>query len=194
MALAEDLRSSFPQVFREDSQDEIETTYFFHSDFNVHKVLIHRGKLSAMPDWGCISTLPNWMSHSIPKFLQGQLRWRFDRKDYGKDVESDPDSLLAEHRREYEQRILGSVFKDETEIVAWMERDVGTVISQSPTLSNRLLCAMIGSVARREIGWETNSGKVLKIHDERDHGNWREEQGVACAVVQRVLLVAVDKE
>ena len=180
LALTEDLQRSLPEFFEYKSNDEAETTSLCHDDLNMHNILVHEGKLSVILDWECTSALPNWMSHSIPKFLYAPLWRHFDRKNYAEDAENEAGSLMAGHRLEYEQTLLRDVFKAEMERLqpGWNAMYEQSSIKADFDQAVGMCDDMFRDAAKNWLD-KTRAGKQLRLHNKCDNERWREEEGTA---------------
>ncbi|KAK3687169.1 phosphotransferase enzyme family-domain-containing protein [Podospora appendiculata] len=107
-----------------------ERTVLWHDDLSLMNILVDDdGRVTAIIDWECVSTMPVWVASQMPEFLRGATReQRPDRNRYtdvsdrGSDVaffgEGLEDSLDNEgktelywiHLMEYEQTQLRKVF------------------------------------------------------------------------------------
>ncbi|KAK0645445.1 phosphotransferase enzyme family-domain-containing protein [Cercophora newfieldiana] len=113
----------FPQLIH-----PAERTILWHDDLSLMNLMVDdTGRITAVIDWECISTMPRWVASQMPEFLRGTHREvKPDRNRYT-DVEGSEDStgdsaledsldnegkteLYWIHLMEYEQTQLRKVF------------------------------------------------------------------------------------
>lgn len=122
--LAEDLAEQLPKVFPPEAASE--QNVLFHDDLSMQNIMVDEtGKLAAIIDWECVSTVPLWRACQFPQLLEGRTRdTKPERDQYGPDdddEEQEPDALdneginnlYWEHLLEYEQTELRKLFKQE---------------------------------------------------------------------------------
>jgi hypothetical protein len=82
LALARDLAEELPKVFPPTTS--FEHTRLFHKGLSAQNVLVDcHGSLTAIVDWECVYTVPEWRAYGIPGFLQSKVReTEPDRKNY----------------------------------------------------------------------------------------------------------------
>lgn len=125
--IAERLSGLLPRIFPS-AQEHPEQTIPWHSDLSLGNILVNeQGEITAIIDWGCVSTLPLWAACETPKFLAGAAREdepQRDRyadeseggSDKGHDYENEDlenegkDELYWTHLMEYEQTQLRKVY------------------------------------------------------------------------------------
>lgn len=81
---------------------------------------------------------------------------------------------------EYEQTLLRDIFKDEMEVLqlGWNATH-GQSSVRADSEQALSMCEELLNDQLRPWLEETKAGKLLRIHDECDNENWREEQGTA---------------
>ncbi|KAK5626765.1 hypothetical protein RRF57_002480 [Xylaria bambusicola] len=130
LATARRLLPLLPKIFPETQEMEAQPTVLWHDDLNLRNILVdEKGGITAIVDWECVSTVPIWMTTSMPKFLQGDNRTEEPIRDTYRDEtpselaasESDDglpqldnegkNPLYWEHKMEYEVTQLREVYK-----------------------------------------------------------------------------------
>ncbi|KAK3900004.1 phosphotransferase enzyme family-domain-containing protein [Staphylotrichum tortipilum] len=92
-----------------------ECTMILHDDLSRHNILVDdAGRLTAVVDWECISTVPFWAACQIPSLLQGKPRNEEPIKAiYHHDEDGNVAELFWEHLDEYELTRLRRLFLGE---------------------------------------------------------------------------------
>ncbi|GJC87620.1 altered inheritance of mitochondria protein 9, mitochondrial [Colletotrichum liriopes] len=85
----------FPMI-----QHPPEQTFLCHDDLSLKNILVDDdGKITALLDWECVSTMPSWAVTLMPKFLDGAQREEEpDRDRYGDESTEDNDALNSRSR------------------------------------------------------------------------------------------------
>lgn len=122
--LAEDVAHQLTNIFPPEAASQ--HNILFHDDLSMQNILVDEtGKLTAIIDWECVSTVPFWRACQFPQLLDGRARDVEPMRDQyipdSDDEEPDPDSLdneginslYWEHLLEYEQTQLRKFFKQE---------------------------------------------------------------------------------
>jgi Ser/Thr protein kinase RdoA (MazF antagonist) len=122
--LAEDLVQQLPKVFPPEAPSQ--HNILFHGDLSMQNIMIDEtGKLTAIVDWECVSTVPLWRACQFPQLLQGRTRdVKPTRDKYAPESHGDEqgldaldnegvNSLYWEHLLEYERSELRKLFKQE---------------------------------------------------------------------------------
>ncbi|WQF81090.1 Putative aminoglycoside phosphotransferase, protein kinase-like domain superfamily [Colletotrichum destructivum] len=126
--VAQKLLALLPRIFPS-IQHPPERSFLWHDDLSLQNILVDdQGKITALLDWECVSTMPSWAVTQMPKFLSGARRnERPDRDGYGdesvgqddmfsggdRDEELDnegKDELYWIHLMEFEQTQLRKVY------------------------------------------------------------------------------------
>lgn len=119
-----------PIVFPPAEKSNSESTILHHDDLTMQNILVDEaGKLTAVVDWECVSTLPLWRACQIPDLLEGRdhneeprrENYSTDQPETGDGYEAPADeldnegvnSLYWEHLLEYEQTQLRQLFMAE---------------------------------------------------------------------------------
>ncbi|KAK3938329.1 phosphotransferase enzyme family-domain-containing protein [Diplogelasinospora grovesii] len=108
-----------------------ERTVLWHDDLSLMNILVDdQGRITAVLDWECVSTMPLWVASQMPEFLRGTTREEMpdrsqygDVSDQGSDASEFGNSCLEEsldnegkselywiHLMEYEQTQLRKVY------------------------------------------------------------------------------------
>ncbi|WYZ43690.1 hypothetical protein EsH8_VII_000126 [Colletotrichum jinshuiense] len=74
-----------------------EQTFLRHDDLSLQNILVDDdGKITAILDWECVSTMPSWTATLMPKFLSGARREEEpDRDRYGDESTCEDDALSS---------------------------------------------------------------------------------------------------
>ncbi|KAK2811483.1 hypothetical protein FQN50_002106 [Emmonsiellopsis sp. PD_5] len=117
---AQRLLKVLPSIFP--PTEPVESTILFHDDLSRQNILVDEsGKLTAIVDWECVSTLPLWRACQIPHLLEGRDRYEKPQREIYPSDEDPEDSLdnegvgihYWEHLMEYEQTRLRDLFISE---------------------------------------------------------------------------------
>ncbi|OBR03316.1 hypothetical protein CH63R_12443 [Colletotrichum higginsianum IMI 349063] len=99
--VAQKLLALLPQIFPS-IQHPPERSFLWHDDLSLQNILVDdQGKITALLDWECVSTMPSWAGTQMPKFLSGARRdEKPDRDGYGDESAGQDDTLSGVDRDE----------------------------------------------------------------------------------------------
>ncbi|KAJ0163255.1 hypothetical protein CTA2_3266 [Colletotrichum tanaceti] len=82
--VARKLLALLPRIFPS-IQHPPERSFLWHEDLSLQNILVDdRGRITALLDWECVSTMPSWAVTQMPKFLRGAPRDEEPERDgYG---------------------------------------------------------------------------------------------------------------
>ncbi|KAH8664809.1 phosphotransferase enzyme family-domain-containing protein, partial [Ilyonectria robusta] len=123
----------FPSILNPPQQ-----TVLWHDDLSLSNILVDdKGRITALVDWECVSTMPRWAATQMPKFLMGPERQEEPVRDNymdeileeaeERDDDDDQDNeekngLYWIHLMEYEQTLLTKTYADRMRLL-WPEWD-----------------------------------------------------------------------
>lgn len=122
LAVTRRLLGLLPKIFPS-IQNPAERTALYHHDLGLANILIdEEGKLTAIIDWECVSTMPIWMTTRVPKFLRGKTREEDPKRDTYAD-ETPPASPMSSLKEEIAADGLDNEGKDSLYWMHLMEYD-----------------------------------------------------------------------
>lgn len=110
--LLERLRKQFDCFFPSIEREEFA---LHHDDISRHNLIVDStGKLQALVDWECVSTMPLWKGCQIPSFIDTLERTeKPNPEEYMRNEDGSVNSLYHEHLDEYECTCLRDYFLEE---------------------------------------------------------------------------------